>query len=74
MHIVKYVALRLRSLMEEREMSQNMSNQTNIPNSELSETNRKITNSLISVKGLSVPLYLDKGKNSILLRRQTNLH
>ena len=54
MHIVKYVALRLRSLMEEREMSQNMSNQTNIPNSELSETNRKITNSLISVKGLSV--------------------
>ena len=54
MHIVKYVALRLRSLMEEREMSQNMSNQTNIPNSELSETNRKITNSLTSVKGLSV--------------------
>jgi hypothetical protein len=31
MHIVKYVALRLRSLMEEREMFQNMSNQTNIP-------------------------------------------
>jgi hypothetical protein len=30
MHIVKFVALRLRSLMEEREMSQNMPNQTNI--------------------------------------------
>jgi hypothetical protein len=54
MRIVKYVALRLRLLMEEREIFQNMSNQTNIPNSELSETNRKITNSLTSVKGLSV--------------------
>ena len=54
MRIVKYVALRLRSLMEEREIFQNTLNQKNIPNSELSETNRKITNSLISVKGLSV--------------------
>ena len=54
MRIVKYVALRLRLLMEEREIFQNMSNQTNIPDSELSETNKKITNSLTSVKGLSV--------------------
>jgi hypothetical protein len=40
--------------MEEREIFQNTSNQKNIPNSEFSETNRKITNSLTSVKGLSV--------------------